>query len=187
MKLIEALGVTYAAIGQEITDAGLEIVAGDLKDYALEDVLRSLSRCRKELRRISLKDILDRLPNQHLGPEEAWALIAPSLGNERLTLCWTDPIRLAAAVAFNLESDPIAARMAFKEAYQREVAEARERGEAPQWSISPGHDGASRASVIAYNVKLGRLPTTALMQLTDQVDEVETRKPLAVEMKRLAI
>lgn len=181
MDIITALGVTYAAVGQEVTDAALQVIASDLSGYALEDVLASLSRCRKELRRISLADILDRLPNQHPGPEEAWAIVAPTLGNEDLSIVWTDPIRIASVVAWNLEDDPIAARMAFKEAYQRELAIARQDGKPPIWSLSPGRDVSSREATILYNVKIGRLPTSALMQLpaeirdTAQLEEMDIK------------
>lgn len=170
MDVITALGVTYAAVGQEMTDAALQIIARDLAGYTVDDVLMALSRCRKELRRIALVDILDRLPNQHPGPEEAWSIVAPTVGNEHPSIVWTEPIRLAAAVAWNLEEDPVAARMAFKEAYQRELALARERGEPPEWSFSPGRDAASRASVIQHNVAIGRLPTSTLMQLPRDIE-----------------
>lgn len=164
-KLVEALAVTYAAVGQEMTDAGLEIVANDLSAYPLDDVLHALSRSRKELRRIALADILDRLPNQHPGVEEAWALVSPSLQNEALTLVWTDPMRIAFGLAVALSDDRVAARMAFKESYLREIAIARESSEPPVWSVSPGRDAGARASVIEQAVKMGRLPESSLLQL----------------------
>ena len=125
MKLHEAVTVTFAAVGQEMSDAAIALIARDLAEYPLPGVFASLARCRKELRRITLADILERIPGGHPGPEEAWGVIARALSDERVTVVWTDEMRQAFGAALNLSDDPIAARMAFKEVYVRLVNEAR--------------------------------------------------------------
>jgi hypothetical protein len=157
MDLLEALKGTYAVMGQDITDLGLEVMAGDLEPYPLAHIMPALSRCRKELKRLTLTDILDRLPGRHPGPEEAWAIVSSSMRNESLTIIWTDEMRLAFGIAHAVADDPVAARMAFKEHYTQLVSEARAMGEAPQWSASLGSDKAQRELAILEGVKQGRL------------------------------
>ena len=162
MKLLEALALTYAAVDQQMSDAGLEIVAYDLKTYPLADVLVALARCRKELKRIALVDILDRIPGGHPSSEEAWAVCAPALNNERITIVWTEPMARAFGVALNLQDDPVAARMAFKEVYTKAVGETRLTAPKPKWLLSPGFDANQRAEVVEAAVSEGKfLPSYA--------------------------
>lgn len=174
MKLVEALAVTYAAVGQEISDAAMEIMARDLSAYPLEGVLHALSRCRKELRRVTLADILDRIPGGHPNAEEAWAIVARSLNDERVTVVWTDEMSRAFGVALNLQDDPVAARMAFKECYAKEVNQSRNNGTAPRWHVSLGHDPYGREAPILEAVKCGRLTAdyaASLLPYRDQPSE----------------
>lgn len=169
MKLIEALAITYAAVGQEMNDAALEIIARDLSEYPLGDVLDALSRCRRELRRIALVDILDRIPNGHPGPEEAWAQIASALNDESASIVWTSPMRLAFGVARHLADNAVAARMAFKEVYQQHVASARALAEPPDWEVSLGHDPAQRSEAIQRGLAEGKLTQTYVQSLLPHV------------------
>lgn len=157
MKLHEAIAVTYAAMGHEVSDAALKVMVADLSAYPLEGVLVALSRCRKELKRLSLADIIDRIPGGHPGPEEAWAQVSVALGNEDVTLVWTEPMREAFFVADKLSNDPIAARMAFKETYTRLVAIAREKAQPPVYCATLGQDASSRVAVLEQAVQDGRL------------------------------
>jgi len=156
-KLLEALSVTYAVVGQEISDAAMEMIARDLAPHDPQGVFLALSRCRKELRKISLADILQRIPGGHPGAEEAWSLVARGLADEGPTLVWTEQIREAFGVALGLTDDAVAARMAFKECYTRLVSEAVARCEIPQWSASLGHDASGRAGPLIDAAERGRL------------------------------
>jgi hypothetical protein len=167
-KLIEALGVTYAAIGQEVSDATLQIVAMDLGSGNENEVLESLARCRRELRRMSLVDILERLPSGHPGPEEAWAIVAPALNDESVTIVETDQIAEAFAVALNLADNPIAARMAFLERYRTAVREARRVGAKARWWPCLGADPTQRNAPLLEAERLGRLPTRQVRALLAQ-------------------
>ena len=174
-KLIEALSVTYAAVGQEVSDAALEIVARDLAPYPLAAVQTALSRCRKELRKITLADILQRIPGGHPGTEEAWSLVARGLYDEAPTLVWTRQIAEAFGVARGLADDPVAARMAFKECYARLVAEAMERNEVPRWSASLGWDVSGRSAPLLDAVERGRITAEAARGLLPPVEDVSAR------------
>lgn len=156
-KLIEHLSATLGAMGQEVHDAALEIMARDLMAYPQPAVLSALARCRRELRKLALADILDRMPGGHPGPEEAWSICARCLNDEATTTVWTEEMRLAFGAASGLQDDPIAARMAFKEAYATNVAKARLEGRMPLWSISPGSDKSGRELAILDAVEKGRI------------------------------
>ena len=93
------------------------------------------------------------------GPEEAWA--SALLGrDEANTIVWSDEMSTAWGIAGPVlrAGDEVGARMAFKEAYTRLVAEARAAGRAPRWSASLGFDTEQRARVLETAVTAGLLP-----------------------------
>jgi hypothetical protein len=92
------------------------------------------------------------------GAEEAWA-IAVAAQDERVTIVWTDEIAQAMASAKPIMDmgDEVGARMAFKEAYLRLVAEARQRRAPMQWVAALGHDEAGRASALREAAAKGRV------------------------------
>src|SRR3990167_3513220 len=81
------------------------------------------------------------------GPEEAWAMIPK---DEDGSVVWTDEMaaafRIAAPILY--EGDAIAARMAFKEAYLREVAKAKDDGIQPRWFPSMGRNYEGREAAL---------------------------------------
>lgn len=88
--------------------------------------------------------------------EEAWAIVSKTLTDERVTVFWTPPMQSAFGVALELQEDHVAARMAFKEVYNRELSAARERGEKPKWQMSPGTDSRQRSAAVQEALRLGR-------------------------------
>lgn len=93
------------------------------------------------------------------GADEAWALCPLS---ESQTTVWTEEARMAFfETAYGLlDADPIAARMAFKDAYQRHVAAARRALSPVVWTVSLGTDAGGRESVLRAAVEQGRLEQT---------------------------
>lgn len=157
MTLIEAVKGTYEVIGQSMTDTELAMVASDLSVYPSVSVLTALTRCRRELKRITLSDIIDRIPGGHPGVEEAWAIAVTVMGNENATVVWTNEIREAYGVAAALADDLVAARMAFKETYLARVGEARASGKLVAWYVSLGWDKQQREVAIREAFERGRL------------------------------
>lgn len=149
MDLVEAVGLTYELIGQEISDAALKSVVQELSRYPAAASLEALARCRRECRKLTLADILDRLPGGYPGAEEAWAIVSSAIGprgleREDVSIVWTDEMREAFGVALSLGSDKVAARLAFKEAYAKRVSIARANHQRPCWSVSLGYDPKGR-------------------------------------------
>lgn len=144
-NLVEELAVTVELTGSDWTKGAVKAVAHELACYPEPDVVTALRRCRVEVKhKLTLADILDRLPSQHPGVEQAWGLIAKLMGNEAVSICWTEQMREAYGAAAPLASDLVAARMAFKETYTRLVSEARANRSLPSWSVSLGYDRSLR-------------------------------------------
>jgi len=156
-ELAKLIITTAEVMGAQLSPESAGIMALDLAGHAPEHVAAALTRCRREGKgRLTLAAILERLPGQHIGADEAWALCPRS---EDDTVVWTDQIAQAHAIAAPmLDSDHIGARMAFKEAYVRLCQDARERRLAPQWVASLGHDPRGRERPLRDAVVAGRLP-----------------------------
>lgn len=175
MKLHEAVAATYAAVGQELSDLALTAICMDLKGYPGQALGVALGRCRKELRKITLVDIIDRIPGGLPGPEEAWAMVAPSLNDERVTIVWTDEMSAAFGVALGLQDDPVAARMAFKETYSRLRSEARDKGIPVIWRASLGSDPSGREGPLLDAAEKGRLPAAHIQTLLPHLEPAHPR------------
>ena len=166
----KAVLVTCELVGQPLTDAAIEGIVAELSRYPEASVMEALLRCRRELRRLTLADILDRLSGQHPGPEEAWGLVSRCLANEQISIVWTDEMREAYGTASALASDPVAARMAFKECYTKLVSTARAQCQSPAWSVSLGYDPHGRELALTAAVQKNQISQTyaaALMPCLD--------------------
>ncbi len=99
--------------------------------------------------------------------EEAWALSFRAL-DEGATIVWTAEMAEAYGTVKPLldAGDEVGARMAFKSAYARMVADARARRVRPSWSASLGHSKAEQVQALKPHVALGRVPA-ALLQLAE--------------------
>lgn len=170
--LLKAIAVTAELTGTEWSKEAALAVADELRGYPLADVKIALTECRKNLKgRLTLAEILDRIPSGHPGPEVAWATIAKAMGNEQLTLVWTDQMREAYGIASQLADDPVQARMAFKEAYLALVKQARQTGLKPVWSVSLGYDVKGRELAVSEAVAKGQIPYEQARKLVPMLPE----------------
>jgi len=174
VTLVEAIKITYESTGHAPSDLALAVMVDDLSAYPLNDVMTALSQIRKNGRKFSFVDVLERLPGAHPGVEEAWAIVGKCLNNEDVSLVWTDQMREAYGAISHMRDDVTGARMAFKEIYTRHVAEARERGEAPQWKPSLSNDPSAREAVLLEAVRKGRLSADFALRLVVQGGDAET-------------
>jgi hypothetical protein len=122
------------------------------------------------------------------GPEVAWAT-AIRAKDEAATLVWTEETSQAWGVAHAVHQagDEVGARMAFKEAYTRLIADARKARKPVRWVESLGHDPAQGAEVIAQAQAAGLLPAPAPVALLKGPAEAEpTPAQLRKGKKRVA-
>lgn len=147
--ILKALAVTAELTGTEWSKEACRMIADRLTGYPEPAVLEALARCQGEIKyKLTLADILDRLPGQHPGVEEAWGMVTRVMNNEQLSICWTDDMREAYGAAAPLADDKVAARQAFKEKYSALVAKRRARGTPPTWCVSLGFDKSMRDEAV---------------------------------------
>jgi hypothetical protein len=155
--LLEAVAVTAELCGRVFTPAAAKIFVGDLAGYPEPQVIAALRRCRREVKGIlSVQDVVSRLDDGRLGSEEAWAMLPKS---EAESVVWSSEMAEAARISAPLleEGDRVGARMAFKQAYERLVAAARDAGVPVDWQVSLGHDPRGREEALRIAVERGRL------------------------------
>lgn len=102
-------------------------------------------------------DILDKIhPDGRPGAEEAWAMI-PRTEEESAVMTEEMVAALRAAQPLLNEGDQIAARVAFKQSYERLVDTAKRLGAPVVWFPSLGTDKEGLDRVLSEAVRLGRL------------------------------
>jgi len=173
--LIEDLAAAAEVMGQEVRPAGLLAMSDELMAYPLEVSRAALSRVRRECRRLTLMDILERIETADGRPlaDEAWATAILAM-KESETFIWTLETQQAFAVARPLVeiNDRVAARMAFRDAYARLLQEARAHHVPVAWSPSLGWDVERRREVLESAVMNGRLPASYVQGLLPGPDRV---------------
>lgn len=149
VEIAKALAVMAKLMpgGERIDEDSGDFLINALSDYDQEAVLKSLRRCFKELKFFpTVSEIIDRIDDGRPGTEEAWAL-APKHDDSAAYL--NDEIMGAWKSANDLlreGGDMIAARMTFKEVYERVVKENRSSGKVPKWFLSRASGRGSEVS-----------------------------------------
>lgn len=111
-----------------------------------------------------IRTIASRIDDGRPGVEEAWAMIPR---DEATSVVWTSEMAEAWGIAQPLlnEGDPVAARMAFKEAYSAILSRVREERKPVQWIPSLGDDKHGRESVLLEAVRKNRLAASHVARL----------------------
>lgn len=161
-ELAMAICATAETLGQTLSAAAAELMAKDLAEYTVEVIAAALQGCRRELAgKLTLAAVLQRIHAEdgRPGRDEAWS-IALQAGDERDTVVLTGEILAALQVARPLldARDKVGARMAFLNAYDRLVAEARRDAKPAKWEVSIGFDPQLRARAIEQARDMKRLP-----------------------------
>lgn len=127
-----------------------------LSRYPAKAVLAALDRCLIEVPKFpTLADIVSRIDDGRPGIEEAWSMLPRSEGD---SVVWTDEMAEAyGVVRKQLETDPVGARMAFKEVYGKLLGEARTSGGPVNFWASWGSDQEKRLLVEREAQEKGRL------------------------------
>lgn len=160
-KLLEQIAVTAELMGKAISPTAAAVMASDLSGYKREIVYLALATLRKESKgRFSLAAVIEQIEridtDGRPGADEAWAMIPR---DEQSSAVMTQEMAGALHIAQPLldEGDQVAARMAFKEAYNRLVDENKRQGMKAQWFPSLGWDKEGREAVLVDALRLGRL------------------------------
>lgn len=160
-RLLLSLFATAEVMGQQLTQAAALLMVEDLREYTEPVLTAALRSCRIEGGRLTVASILKHAQSAdgRPGKDEAWA-IAMITNDEFETVVLTDEIQLALAAAKPIldGGDKIGARMAFIDAYQRFVSQAREDAKPVNWHVSVGFDANRRTQAITKAVQMQRIP-----------------------------
>lgn len=153
--LVKAVMVTAELYGHAFTSETAKVFMADLSAYPPPAVIAALARCRKEVPRFpTISQVIERIDDGRPGPEEAWAMIPFDEGS---SVVWCAEMAEAHGIARKLLPDKIAARLAFKEAYTKLLAEARAKGVPAKWTPSLGVDKTGQAAAIEEAFRKGRI------------------------------
>jgi hypothetical protein len=146
--------------GKVLSTPAMQLVIEALNEYPLDTLLAAIKKHVQTARFAPVpNDIIELIAShsgsKHLSADEAWVIALNSF-DEFETVVWTREIAEARSIACSiyLSGDTIAARMAFKEAYNRIVKTAGE----PKWFVNVGFDAARRADAVKEAILLKRLP-----------------------------
>ena len=162
LKALIAVGAIYDQSPEQVRDKS-PIYWAALNHRSLDDVRLALNAHVRDSDRGRFfpkpADIEAKLPGINslwLSADEAWAM-CPKDENDSAAM--TSEMSQALSVANDLiyEGDLIAARMAFKAAYNRLVDEAKMQGRKPQWFASLGHDKNGRHNAQVKVVEMQNL------------------------------
>jgi hypothetical protein len=160
-KLLEGIAATAEIMGREISPAAAMVTAQDLSQYPHDVVMQAMANLRRDAKaRFSTGAIIEQIeklqPDGRQGADEAWAMIPM---DEYTSAVMTQEMAEAMHIAQPLldAGDKIAARMSFKEAYNRIVESNKRNGVKPSWFPSLGQDKEGRDTVLAEAVRLGRI------------------------------
>jgi hypothetical protein len=177
--IINQLTILGEAFGERWTDERQEIYCTGLLDIPQEQLKIAFKRACYELKWFPKLAELRELAGAPCesekdgrpGPEEAWARMPKGGRAEEDSVVWCEEERIAYFGCRDLmrEGDLVGARMAFKERYEREVAESRSQRRPPTWSVSVGFDVEHRLVTLASAIQQERIkPRTALPFIPDE-------------------
>lgn len=159
--LMRMIAGTAEAIGGQLTPTAAAVIAGDLRQFEMQDIGLALAEVRRSARgKFSLSDVLRILGERDGRPhgDEAWSIALAGF-DESATVVVTEEIRMAMGIAQPVVDarDMIGGRRTFLAAYERLVGEARAAAKPCAWSVSLGSDSSGREHAVAGAVRLGRL------------------------------
>lgn len=160
-KILEQIAITSELMGHEISPTAAAVMASDLSEYPKDIVIEALSLVRKESKnRLSLSAVIEKVeeltPGGRPSSEEAWAMIPK---DEYASVVITEEMGEALGISRGLieSGDFIAARMAFKEAYERIVRVNKANRIAVKWFPSLGYDKSGIEPALADAIRKNRL------------------------------
>lgn len=176
---IELAG-TAEVMGRDFSPLAIRMFSDHVAEFPFADAIQALQDARSSLNRMpTVADIIQRLESRdgRPGVEEAWALIPL---DERSSVVWTPEMATAYGLAAALmQSDPIAARMAFKEKYLAEVRVSREQKRPVKWSLSGGYDKESRKAAIQLAIDAGRITPSEAARIMPELEKPTDKLAIA--------
>lgn len=121
-------------------------------------------------------DYISAIPDGRPSAQESWAMIPR---DENASVIWTNEMRMAYSIVASLiaEGNMSGAFFAYKEAYEKLVAEAKSRGEPARWSPSEGHDKSGRAAAYIEAVDKKRITMLQAVEMFPELPYIVPSHP----------
>jgi hypothetical protein len=170
---VDELTALGEAFGEGLTAERQAIYVTALADIPIDQLRQAIRAAIQELKWFpkvaELRELAGAPPRTlndgRPGPEEAWARMPKGRRMEDDSIVWCEEERAAYGVCRSLlqDGDQIGARMAFKERYERELAEARSQRKPAKWAASVGYDIEHRLVTLATAVQEKRVSLEAAL------------------------
>ena len=183
-KIADLIEITAEISGNPFKPQVIALMVEDLAEWDFNEIQAALNACRREVKgRLSLKDIIDRLPKK--GDElptadEMWGAIYDFCTDERKTFVLPD-MAFKALESTNggiweliQDGDKTGARMAFKGAYERLSQGFNGK---VQYSVRLGTDRQERETAIQAAYKQGLIDKSQIFQYLPDFDDDEILPP----------
>ena len=182
-NIARGLAITAEVCGSQLSEGAIAVMVEELATYESEDVSEALRRVMREhTGRLSLAVIIERIddPNAPMGADQAWAIaVEARIWDEQATLVIPTAIMQAWPHSLWNTGDKVAARMAFKSAYQQRLAECGD-----EIFVSLGYDPNGRRSAIEEAVRNGVITQARAIALLPELDAEERRATAIAEACR---
>lgn len=175
-EIADLINITAEIVGTPLKPTVVAIMVNDLAEYSVTGIKQALTVCRQEVKgRLSLKDIIDRLPNANALPsaDEMFAQIAEWCLDETKTFVLPE-IAFRACEETNggvydalMAHDRTGARMAYKASYER-LAKAHTGS--LNYVVRTGTDKAHSEATILDAIKQGKLEQKNVQALLSHLD-----------------
>ncbi len=172
--LLKELAITAELFGKPVSEDSAKAYLRHMDGYPPAACIKALHLCQRELRTFpTVADIISRIDDGRPSPEIAWGMMPKS---EADSVVWTEEMKEAFLDVNSLLDDPIAARMAFKESYQKLLQIARIERRPTVWTASLGHDKIARERVLKQAVTQGRLNALEAQKLLPDCSFAQSRQ-----------
>ena len=163
----DQLTIMAEAFGERLTEERQEIYCAGLAEVSRDRLEVAFRRARYELKWFpklaELRELTGlqagTLHDDRPGPEEAWARMPKGerMEDDSVVWCAEEQIAYGACRSLLLDGDLIGARMAFKERYEKELAQAHSENRPVHWTVTAGYDIERRIAVLASAVEQKRI------------------------------
>jgi hypothetical protein len=174
-RVIDAITITAEMFNIQMSPGRIATMVEDLAEFGENEIMESLRKCRRESKTMpTISEIISRIPGGWPSADEAWGLIPRT---EADSTVWTQEMAEAWGGAYPMlaEGDNVAARMAFRSAYERLVSDARNEGRKPNWMPSLGHDKRGHDAALQKAVELGRIDAAHAKALSPSMPDSTVR------------
>ena len=170
-EFVEYLADIFTMYGAKLTPTSIMLWSNLMNNYPLSSVKDALlNHVEHSVFAPKPADMINFIKEQDGRPsaDVAWSMIPR---NESVSAVLSQDMLTAMAAAQPLldEGDQVAARMAFKESYNRLITEARNNSIPVEWFPSLGDDKYGREAVVKEAVRLGRISEVHAQKLLPQI------------------